>query len=142
MCQRRTRWHPVRHERGRCRRADQRYAALAAVDGVNLTVELGEIFALLGPNGAGKTTTLEFLEGFRHRDAGRIEVLGLDPGCPVVRPAATRADRLGAARYCRRAVPDRARDAHAQRQRPRSRSSCCFRWCSSRAPASRSTPLC
>src|SRR5215471_15416404 len=81
MCQRRTRWHPVRHERGRCRRADQRYAALAAVDGVNLTVELGEIFALLGPNGAGKTTTLEILEGSRHRDAGRVEVLGLDPGC-------------------------------------------------------------
>src|SRR5215475_5864475 len=67
----------------------KRYAALAAVDGVNLTVELGEIFALLGPNGAGKTTTLEILEGFRHRDAGRVEVLGLDPGCPVVRPAAT-----------------------------------------------------
>jgi len=58
----------------------KRYAALAAVDGVSLTVELGEIFALLGPNGAGKTTTLEILEGFRHRDAGRVEVLGLDPG--------------------------------------------------------------
>ena len=39
----------------------KRYAALAAVDGVSLTVELGEIFALLGPNGAGKTTTLEIL---------------------------------------------------------------------------------
>jgi ABC-2 type transport system ATP-binding protein len=43
-------------------------------------VEHGEIFALLGPNGAGKTTTMEILEGFRHRDAGRVEVLGLDPG--------------------------------------------------------------
>jgi ABC-2 type transport system ATP-binding protein len=47
---------------------------------VSFTVEDGEIFALLGPNGAGKTTALEILEGFRSRDAGRVEVLGLDPG--------------------------------------------------------------
>ena len=40
----------------------------------------GEIFALLGPNGAGKTTILEILEGFRGRDGGQVDVLGLDPG--------------------------------------------------------------
>jgi ABC-2 type transport system ATP-binding protein len=57
----------------------KRYGAVAAVDGLSLVVEHGEIFALLGPNGAGKTTTLEVLEGFRRRDAGRVEVLGLDP---------------------------------------------------------------
>jgi ABC-2 type transport system ATP-binding protein len=57
----------------------KRYGAVEAVRGVSLTVEVGEIFALLGPNGAGKTTTLEILEGFRARDAGRVEVLGLDP---------------------------------------------------------------
>ncbi len=56
------------------------YGAVAAVRGVSFTVFSGEIFALLGPNGAGKTTTLEILEGFRARDAGRVEVLGLDPG--------------------------------------------------------------
>jgi ABC-2 type transport system ATP-binding protein len=56
------------------------YGAVAAVRGVSVTVADGEIFALLGPNGAGKTTTLEILEGFRHRDAGRAEVLGRDPG--------------------------------------------------------------
>jgi ABC-2 type transport system ATP-binding protein len=56
------------------------YGAVAAVRGVSFTVADGEIFALLGPNGAGKTTTLEILEGFRHRDAGRAEVLGRDPG--------------------------------------------------------------
>ena len=56
------------------------YGAVQAVRGVSFTVERGEIFALLGPNGAGKTTTLEILEGFRTRDAGRVEVLGLDPG--------------------------------------------------------------
>ncbi len=56
------------------------YGAVPAVDGVSFSVARGEVFALLGPNGAGKTTTLEILEGFRRRDAGRIEVLGLDPG--------------------------------------------------------------
>jgi ABC-2 type transport system ATP-binding protein len=56
------------------------YGATEAVRGVSFTVEDGEIFALLGPNGAGKTTTLEILEGFHARDAGRVEVLGIDPG--------------------------------------------------------------
>src|ERR1700730_8699497 len=50
-----------------------------AVDGLDLTVEQGEVFALLGPNGAGKTTTVEILEGFRRRDAGKVSVLGFDP---------------------------------------------------------------
>ncbi len=59
------------------------YGAVAAVRGVSFTVEPGEIFALLGPNGAGKSTTLEILEGFRARDAGRVEVLGIDPGDPA-----------------------------------------------------------
>ena len=56
------------------------YGSVAAVDGVTFAVTRGEIFALLGPNGAGKTTTLEICEGFRARDAGRVEVLGYDPG--------------------------------------------------------------
>ncbi|WP_123815136.1 ABC transporter ATP-binding protein [Myceligenerans xiligouense] len=52
---------------------------VAAVDGLDLDVRRGEIFALLGPNGAGKTTTIEILEGFRDRDAGEVSVLGEDP---------------------------------------------------------------
>ena len=56
-----------------------------AVRDVSFDVRTGEIFALLGPNGAGKTTTLEILEGFRDRDAGRVEVLGRDPGDRVAR---------------------------------------------------------
>src|SRR5689334_1140404 len=56
------------------------YGKLVAVDGVDLTVERGEVFALLGPNGAGKTTTVEILEGRRGRDGGTVSVLGADPG--------------------------------------------------------------
>ena len=37
------------------------------------------MFGLLGPNGAGKTTTIEILEGYRTRDGGTVEVLGVDP---------------------------------------------------------------
>jgi ABC-2 type transport system ATP-binding protein len=55
------------------------YRGVPAVDGVDLHVEHGEIFALLGPNGAGKTTTVEILEGYRERDAGAVRVLGSDP---------------------------------------------------------------
>jgi ABC-2 type transport system ATP-binding protein len=56
------------------------YGAVQAVRDVSFTVEKGEVFALLGPNGAGKTTTIEILEGFRSRDHGEVEVLGVDPG--------------------------------------------------------------
>jgi ABC-2 type transport system ATP-binding protein len=55
------------------------YGDLEAVAGIDLTVDVGEVFALLGPNGAGKTTTVEILEGYRQRTAGEVSVLGLDP---------------------------------------------------------------
>lgn len=57
----------------------KRYGDHTAVDGVDLRVERGEIFAFLGPNGAGKTTTIEILEGYRERDGGEVRVLGEDP---------------------------------------------------------------
>jgi ABC-2 type transport system ATP-binding protein len=56
------------------------YPDQVAVDGVDLDVAHGEVFALLGPNGAGKTTTIEILEGHRARDSGQVAVLGEDPG--------------------------------------------------------------
>lgn len=56
------------------------YGAAVAVDGVDLSVEKGEIFGLLGPNGAGKTSTLECVEGIRRADGGSVTVLGVDPG--------------------------------------------------------------
>ena len=55
------------------------YGDVVAVDGVDISVETGEVFALLGPNGAGKTTTVEILEGHRPADGGSISVLGFDP---------------------------------------------------------------
>lgn len=54
-------------------------AEIRAVDGLDLTVERGEVFGVLGPNGAGKTTTLEIIEGLTQRDGGSVTVLGLDP---------------------------------------------------------------
>jgi len=57
----------------------KRYGDHVAVDGLDLDIHRGEVFALLGPNGAGKTTTVEILEGHRTADAGAISVLGEDP---------------------------------------------------------------
>ncbi|HEX5201713.1 ABC transporter ATP-binding protein [Paractinoplanes rhizophilus] len=65
------------------------YGDNVAVDGVDLDVAHGEVFALLGPNGAGKTTTVEILEGYRRRDAGEVSVLGSDPAAHGLR------DRVG-----------------------------------------------
>jgi ABC-2 type transport system ATP-binding protein len=56
------------------------YGPKRAVDGLDLSIEQGEVFALLGPNGAGKTVTVEVLEGIRQRDGGDVLVLGEDPG--------------------------------------------------------------
>jgi ABC-2 type transport system ATP-binding protein len=55
------------------------YGEHVAVEGLDLDVDAGEIFALLGPNGAGKTTTVEILEGYRARTSGEVTVLGVDP---------------------------------------------------------------
>jgi ABC-2 type transport system ATP-binding protein len=52
---------------------------VAAVAGLSLELQRGQVLALLGPNGAGKTTTVELCEGFLSPDAGTVRVLGLDP---------------------------------------------------------------
>jgi ABC-2 type transport system ATP-binding protein len=55
------------------------YGGTEALRGVSFEIRSGEVFSLLGPNGAGKTTTVEILEGYRRRDAGNVDVLGVDP---------------------------------------------------------------
>src|SRR5438552_3769968 len=57
----------------------KRYGTVEALRRISFDIRTGEIFGLLGPNGAGKTTTVEILEGYRRRDAGSVEVLGVDP---------------------------------------------------------------
>lgn len=59
------------------------YGGTHAVDGLDLAIKTGEVFALLGPNGAGKSTAVEILEGYRKRDAGDVSVLGSDPANPT-----------------------------------------------------------
>ncbi|MFE4086993.1 ATP-binding cassette domain-containing protein [Streptomyces albogriseolus] len=50
-----------------------------ALDGLDLSVETGEVHGFLGPNGAGKSTTLRVLLGLLRADSGTAEVLGHDP---------------------------------------------------------------
>jgi len=49
-----------------------------ALDGVDLSIRKGEIFALLGPNGAGKTTLIGAVCGLLRPSGGTIEAFGLD----------------------------------------------------------------
>ncbi|MDQ7842169.1 MAG: ABC transporter ATP-binding protein [Armatimonadota bacterium] len=57
----------------------KRFGDFVAVDGIDLSIQRGEIFGFLGPNGAGKTTTIRMLCGLMAPTSGRVEVLGLDP---------------------------------------------------------------
>jgi ABC-2 type transport system ATP-binding protein len=57
----------------------KRYGELTAVDGVDLTVERGDVFGYLGPNGAGKTTSLRMLLGLIRPTEGRALLFGRDP---------------------------------------------------------------
>ncbi len=59
--------------------AVKRFGSVTALDGLDLTVERGEVHGFLGPNGAGKTTTLRLLVGLMRADAGSLRVLGRDP---------------------------------------------------------------
>jgi ABC-2 type transport system ATP-binding protein len=73
---------------GRIRREKLR---TRAVDGIDLSIDQGEIVGYIGPNGAGKSTTIKMLTGILVPSSGEVRVAGLDP--QVNRVALTR--RIG-----------------------------------------------
>ncbi|MEV4632311.1 ABC transporter ATP-binding protein [Rhodococcus coprophilus] len=50
-----------------------------ALDGLDLTVEAGEVHGFLGPNGSGKSTAIRVLLGLLRADSGQVRLLGGDP---------------------------------------------------------------
>jgi len=63
----------------------KRFGHVHAVNGIELTVEPGEIVAFLGPNGAGKTTTIDMMLGLSTPTAGNVSVFGFRPVDAVAR---------------------------------------------------------
>lgn len=58
---------------------------VAALSGISLSVEQGEIFGLIGPNGAGKTTLIGCLLGLLRPDSGAVKIFGKPADCLAVR---------------------------------------------------------
>ena len=57
---------------------EKSYGDARVLDGVDLRIPTGTIYALLGPNGAGKTTTVRILSTLLQPDAGQVFVAGFD----------------------------------------------------------------
>jgi ABC-2 type transport system ATP-binding protein len=62
----------------------KRFGAAVALDGLDLTVERGEIAGFLGPNGSGKSTAIRVLLGLYRADGGLVRLLGGDPRADAV----------------------------------------------------------
>lgn len=56
-----------------------KYKEVDAVNGINFSVDKGELVAFIGPNGAGKSTTIKMLTGILYPTSGQINVLGFNP---------------------------------------------------------------
>jgi len=56
------------------------YGSVAALKGLDLSIQTGEVVAILGPNGAGKTTAISLMLGLRRPTSGTVRLFGLAPG--------------------------------------------------------------
>ena len=65
----------------------KRYGSVAALSGVDVTVESGELVGLLGPNGAGKSTLVKIACGLVRPSAGTVRVCGAPAGSRAARAA-------------------------------------------------------
>jgi len=63
----------------RLENVSKRYGNVTALNGLNLSVNAGEILALLGPNGAGKTTAVSLLLNLIEADSGKVSLFDQDP---------------------------------------------------------------
>jgi ABC-2 type transport system ATP-binding protein len=66
-------------------RVTKDFGAVHAVQGIDLTIEQGEIIAFLGPNGAGKTTSIDLMLGLSQPSSGSVQVLGHHPRQAIAR---------------------------------------------------------
>ena len=55
-----------------------RFGETAALDGVRLEVDEGEVVTVLGPSGSGKSTLLRVIAGLQRPDTGRVLLAGAD----------------------------------------------------------------
>ena len=102
----------------------KRYGSVAAVEGLDLTVERGTVYGFLGPNGAGKTTTMRLLTGLTRPTEGAATVAGVDvrerdrlgthigyvPDTPPLYEKLTAREQLSALADVRGLDPDRTRE--------------------------------
>ena len=63
-----------------CSGLTKRFGAVAALDGVNISIAPGRVVGLLGPNGSGKTTLIKLANGLLTPSAGELKVCGERPG--------------------------------------------------------------
>lgn len=63
-----------------CKALGKSYGSIAALSGVDLTLERGRIIGILGPNGSGKTTLIKLINGLLVPTAGTLHISGKQPG--------------------------------------------------------------
>lgn len=66
---------------GLCKQfSGKRMTKVDALNGLDLTIAMGEVFGFLGPNGAGKSTTIKLVMGLLRPTSGTVLIMGMDVG--------------------------------------------------------------